>query len=116
MVRNVDYWYQQYGPGRMLVDNITEPSAEKKEQTEAAKKKKTKKYEKKILEDKNCIRRLMKDIKELAMCSGDFPNVSAAPLEDNIYLWHANVTAPDGPLKDSVFIWNCNSRLLILAI
>jgi len=97
MVRNVDYWYEQYGPGRMLVDNITDP--EKKELSESEKKKKAKKYDKKILEDKNCIRRLMKDIKELAMCSGDFPNVSAAPLEDNIYLWHANVTAPDGPLK-----------------
>jgi len=99
MPRNVDYWYELYGPGRMLVDNPNGSDAPVRQISEGEKLKKQKKLakrkEKDVLEDKNCIRRLMKDIKELAMCAGDFPNVSAAPLEDNIYLWHANVTAPE---------------------
>jgi len=103
MPRNVDYWYELYGPGRMLIDNPDGADAPVRQISEEEKLKKQKKLakrkEKDVLEDKNCIRRLMKDIKELAMCAGDFPNVSAAPLEDNIYLWHANVTAPDGKLK-----------------
>jgi ubiquitin-protein ligase len=98
MPRNVDYWYTLYAGARMV-----ENKPGKKQLSEADRKKlekkRQKKYELSILKDKNCIRRLMKDIKELAMCAGEFPNVSAAPLEDNIYLWHANVTAPDGPLQ-----------------
>jgi len=69
------------------------------EQTAKMEKKRKKKRERDITEEVACIRRIMKDLKELTMCSGDFPNVSACPLEDNIFLWHANVTAPDGPLK-----------------
>lgn len=103
MPRNVDYWYTLYGPGRMLVNDPNrvddKPPQLSEEELKKIQKKQAKRKEKAILEDKNCIRRLMKDIKELAMCAGDFPNVSAAPLEDNIFLWHANVTAPDGHLK-----------------
>jgi len=98
MPRNVDYWYTLYAGQRMIHSengDVQMSEAERKK----LEKKKQKKYELSVLRDKNCIRRLMKDIKELAMCAGEFPNVSAAPLEDNIYLWHANVTAPDGPLE-----------------
>lgn len=77
---------------------VHEENKEKKT-TEKDKKKKEKKRNKEYTEEVACIKRIMKDLRELTQCAGDFPNISACPLEENIFLWHANVTAPDGPLK-----------------
>jgi len=57
---------------------------------------KYKKIQRKL--DVNAGRRLYKDMRDLAKCAHEFPNVTAQPLEDNIYFWHANIMAPDGKL------------------
>eukprot|EP01083_Nonionella_stella_P039796 108250_1 len=41
-------------------------------------------------------KRLLRDYAEFQECD-NFDNIVASPLENNIFEWHANLTAPDGP-------------------
>ena len=43
----------------------------------------------------NSTRRLQKDYKELKDTTIPLVGVSAAPLEDNFFIWHANLRGPD---------------------
>lgn len=47
----------------------------------------------------NAVRRLQKDLKELRDAEVPLVGVSAAPLDDSIFTWHANIRAP----ADSVY-------------
>jgi len=40
------------------------------------------------------MRRLLKDLKELQKADVPLVGVSAAPLEDSMYTWHANLKGP----------------------
>lgn len=44
--------------------------------------------------------RLMKDLAEFSLCSGEFPNVTAAPLEHDIFIWHCNIRGPKSLLSN----------------
>jgi hypothetical protein len=55
-------------------------------------------------EEINAIRRLKKDMKELAMSAGEYPLVSAVPIEENIFYWHANISVN---LIKSSFLFFC---------
>ena len=43
-------------------------------------------------------RRLLRDLKEIEDCAADIHGIAAAPLEDDIFEWHANVLFGDDPL------------------
>ncbi|PRP81326.1 hypothetical protein PROFUN_04561 [Planoprotostelium fungivorum] len=45
--------------------------------------------------------RLLKDAKELS--ENPIPNTSATPLDEDVLVWHANVTAKDGEFKGTTF-------------
>jgi ubiquitin-protein ligase len=46
----------------------------------------------------NAVRRLQKDLKELRDAEVPLVGVSASPLDDSIYTWHANIRGPEGTL------------------
>ena len=41
-------------------------------------------------------RRLLKDFKEMQSCQDTTFNVSCAPLDDDLFVWHGNLSAPEG--------------------
>lgn len=43
----------------------------------------------------NSVRRLQKDYKELKEAAVPLVGVSAAPLDDNFFVWHANLRGPE---------------------
>ena len=71
------------------------------------------------------MQRLLKDYNELKNQIIPVQGVSAAPLDDNLYKWHANVKAlADNPYKNMVLhLWmifykdpSCRHLLLLLAV
>lgn len=55
-------------------------------------------------EQTNSARRLQKDLKELEDCQVPLVGVSARPLSNSLYTWHANLRGPEGtPFEGGVF-------------
>eukprot|EP01083_Nonionella_stella_P256723 879549_1 len=48
-------------------------------------------------------RRILRDLKQWKECSSEVPTINASPLPNDIYEWHANMTAKEGPLKGIKF-------------
>ena len=51
--------------------------------------------------ERKAVIRLQRDLKELQENAANLPDVSAHPLEGNIFYWHANIRCPGTPFDSS---------------